>query len=229
MKLQRAGSVLLLLAALAQGQDRNNNVREKESVVREPALREELLEMEKEDLDIRSSVIKEFAAKGIPFGGSKPITDPALVKAFMERTRKMNEVDKKHRLRLKEIVKKYGWPGKSLVGKDGAHAAWLLAQHSERDLAFQKRCLKLMKAAPKGEVEGQDIAYLTDCLLIAQKKKQLYGTQLQVTGGTFKPRPIEDEANVDRRRAAMGMSSLAEYLDIARAEYERSAKKNDKQ
>jgi hypothetical protein len=227
MKLQLAGSLLVLFAALAQGQERNN-VRENESVVREPALREELLDMEKEDLDIRSSVIKELGAKGIPFGGSKPISDPAMVKAFLEPTRKMNEVDKKHRTRLKEIVKKYGWPGKSLVGKDGAHAAWLMAQHSERDLAFQKRCLKLMKAAPKGEVEPQDIAYLADCLLIAEKKKQLYGTQLQVKGGTFKARPIEDEANVDKRRAAMGMSSLAEYLEIAQAEYDRSAKKNEK-
>jgi hypothetical protein len=228
MKLQLAGSLFLLLAALAGAQGRNDQGREKEPAVREPALRAELLDMEKEDLDIRNSVIKEFAAKGMPFGGSKPITDPAMVKAFLEPTRKMNEVDKKHRMRLKEIVKKYGWPGKSLVGKDGAHAAWLLAQHSERDLAFQKRCLKLMKAAPKGEVEGQDIAYLTDSLLIAERKKQLYGTQLQVKGGTFKPRPIEDEANVDKRRAAMGMSSLAEYLEIAQAEYDRSAKKNEK-
>src|SRR5207253_96399 len=136
-----------------------------------------------------------------------------------------NEMDNKHRTRLKEIVKKYGWPGKSLVGQDGAHAAWLLVQHADRDLAFQKRCLKLMKAAPKGEVELQNIAYLTDCLLVADKKKQLYGTQLRLKGNTFQPRPIEDAANVDKRRAEMGMTSLAEYLESAQAEYDRSAGK----
>jgi hypothetical protein len=223
MKLQVAAPILLLAAVLAHGQDENKKQQAKEPAIREPALREELLAMEQEDVELRNSVIKDLGEKGIPFGGSKPITDPALVKAFMEPTRKLNELEQKHRTRLKEIVKRHGWPGASVAGKDGAHAAWLLVQHAERDLPFQKRCLKLMKAAAKGEVDSQDIAYLTDRVLVADKKKQLYGTQLQVKRGSFKPRPIEDEANVDKRRAEMGMSSLAEYLRIAQAEYDKSA------
>ena len=225
MNRKTASAILLLFAAFAHGQDENKKGQDRGAALKEPAIREELLAMEKEDVEIRNSVIKELGEKSIPFGGSGPISDPAMVKAFLEPTRKMNEVDQKHRKRLKEIVKKYGWPGKSLAGTDGAHAAWLMVQHAERYLAFQKRCLKLMKSAPKGEVELQDIAYLTDRLLVAEKKKQLYGTQLQVKGSAFKPRPIEDEPNVDKRRAEMGMSSLAEYLEIAQAEYDKSAGK----
>jgi hypothetical protein len=45
---------------------------------------------------------------------------------------------------LKEVVAEVGWPGQSMVGEDGAHAAWLLAQHADQDPAFQRRCLELL-------------------------------------------------------------------------------------
>jgi hypothetical protein len=227
MRLRTLALVLLLFAASAYGQDQSKRRQAKEPAIEEPALREELLAMEKEDVEMRNSVIKQLGEKGVPFGGSKPITDPALVRELMEPNRKLNEMDLKHRTRLKEIMKKHGWPGRSLVGKDGAHAAWLVVQFADRDLAFQKRCLKLMKAAPKGEVDLQDVAYLTDCVLIAEKKKQLYGTQLQVVKGMFKPRPIQDPAKVDKRRAEMGMAPLAEYLETAQGVYDRSAEKKN--
>jgi hypothetical protein len=38
---------------------------------------------------------------------------------------------------LKEVLAEVGWPGQSMVGEDGAHAAWLLAQHADQDPAFQ--------------------------------------------------------------------------------------------
>ena len=38
-------------------------------------------------------------------------------------------VVKAHTARLRAIVSEYGWPGRSLVGEDGADAAWLLLQH----------------------------------------------------------------------------------------------------
>jgi hypothetical protein len=213
--------VCLLLASSVQGQDPDKKGQDKEPAAKEPCLRQELLAMEKEDQQVRTAVLKALGEKGISPGDAKPITDPALLKIFLEQTGKMAAVDQKNRARLKEVVDKHGWPGKSLVGKDGAHAAWLLVQHADADLAFQKRYLELMKAAPKGDVQPEDIAYLTDRVLVAEKKKQVYGTQLQGQGGTFKPHPIEDEANVDKRRAEVGLPPLAEYLKTAQAEYDK--------
>jgi hypothetical protein len=212
--------VLLMLATSAQGREPDKQRQDKEPAAHQPSLRRELLAMEKEDQQVRTSVLKALGEKGISLGNNQPITDPALLKVFLEQTQKMAAVDQKNRARLKEMVEKHGWPGKALVGKDGAHAAWLLVQHADGDLDFQKRCLKLMKAAPPGDVEAQDIAYLTDRTLVAQKKKQVYGTQLLQQGSTFKPQPIQDEANVDKRRAEVGLPPLAEYLKSTQAYYE---------
>jgi hypothetical protein len=217
--------ICLLLTASAHGQDSDKNGPVQETAAKEPALRKELLAMEKEDQDIRVAVIQALGEKGISLGDDKPITDPALLKIFLEQSGKMAAADQKSRDRLQRIVDKHGWPGRSLVGKDGAHAAWLLAQHADADLAFQKRCLGLMKAAPHGEVEPRDIAYLTDRVLVGEKKKQLYGTQLLRQGGKFVAQPIEDEANADKRRADVGLPPLAEYLKTAQAEYDKVLEK----
>lgn len=38
--------------------------------------------------------------------------------------------DRDNAARLREILAEHGWPGHGLVGRAGAHAAWLLAQHA---------------------------------------------------------------------------------------------------
>ena len=48
---------------------------------------------------------------------------------------------------LKNLIHSRGWPGASLAGTDGAHAAWLLVQHADTDPKFQRHCLILLRAA----------------------------------------------------------------------------------
>jgi hypothetical protein len=76
-----------------------------------------------------------------------------------------------------------------------------------------------MAKLPAGEVLQSNLAYLTDRVLLAEGKKQQYGTQVTVVDGKWAPRPLEDEANVDKRRAAAGLSPLAEYLKLIEREY----------
>lgn len=116
---------------------------------------------------------------------------------------------------LRQVVADVGWPGKSLVAEDGAHAAWLLAQHADRDPAFQRRCLDLLTAAvERGEATAVEQAYLTDRVLLAEGKPQEYGTQAIARDGRFQPRKLRDPDRVDERRASVGLGSLAEYLAI---------------
>lgn len=123
----------------------------------------------------------------------------------------IQRIDRENRQELQAMIGQFGWPGRALVGETGAHAAWLVAQHADDDPAFQKQCLKLMEAMPDGEVSRQDLAYLTDRVLLASGKKQRYGTQFQQVGRRFLPQPMEDIKKVDARRRKIGLPPLAQY------------------
>ena len=158
-----------------------------EKTIADPELRRELLALVEKDQAARSAITSP--------------TDTANIEL-------MREVDRSSTARMKEAVAKHGWPGKSIVGVDGANAAWLLVQHADADLAFQKECLGKMEPLVKtGEVTGKDYAYLFDRVAVAEGRAQRYGTQL--SGDDFAP--IEDPANVDARRKSVGLPTLAEY------------------
>lgn len=122
---------------------------------------------------------------------------------------------------LKAVVAERGWPAASRVGERGAHDAWLLAQHADRDRAFQREVLALMETAvAEGEASGSDFAYLTDRVRLGAGELQVYGTQYTVVDGDPVTLRLEDPGSVDARRASVGLAPLAEYLD----EYRRHMK-----
>jgi hypothetical protein len=182
--------------ALSQG---SKGDEPKASAVKDPALREELLRRMKVDQSARHALI-ELSKK------AKPDLDEQL-----KLTEQLNKIDDENTAWLKGIVEKQGWPTITQAGNDGAGAAWLLVQHADLKPQFQRQCLDLMNKLPKNEMNGKNLAYLTDRVLLAEGKKQLYGTQFTQVDGRWKPRPLEDEANVDKRRAEAGLSTLAEY------------------
>jgi ADP-ribose pyrophosphatase YjhB (NUDIX family) len=126
----------------------------------------------------------------------------------------ISETDRRNTARVREIIAAHGWPGRTLVGEDGAHAAWLLVQHADHDPEFQRTCLALLAAAVEaGEATAVDHAYLTDRVAVGEDRPQRYGTQFQREGDRFVPAPIADAAQVDERRAALGLPSLADYAE----------------
>lgn len=52
-----------------------------------------------------------------------------------------------HGDRLAAIMDEYGWPTAEVVGEEAARAAWLVAQHADRQLDVQRRALELMGQA----------------------------------------------------------------------------------
>lgn len=123
-------------------------------------------------------------------------------------------IDRDHTNRLAQIVAQRGWPGREVVGDDGARAAWLLAQHADQDISLQQRFLDLLRAAVlAGQADQIDLAYLTDRVAVHRGIAQLYGTQLtRDDSGSLVPEPISDPDQVDRRRAAIGLPPMAQYL-----------------
>ncbi len=128
-------------------------------------------------------------------------------KKFKKLTDQLLATDIKNTERMKVIIIEYGWPTYDMIGKKAANNAWLLVQHADRDPLFQIKCLPMLKkAADEGQADLVTYAYLYDRVQIAKGDKQLYATQSTTNNGITKGyfQPIEDEANVQNRRAEMG-------------------------
>lgn len=203
----------------------SEQAREAESTadVTEPELRDELLEMMEVDQAARRKMIAAMNQARTE-GGQEPGGPLRFTGEANRAFKKVIQVDAASRKRMKEIIAKYGWPGKSMVGEKGAHAAWILVQHADKDVEFQTECLKLMTEAPAGEVSGKDVAYLTDRMLMNSGQKQRYGTQLD---GDYKPLPVEDPEKLDQRRAEVGLNPIAEYIQQVRDSYENASEEED--
>jgi hypothetical protein len=129
-----------------------------------------------------------------------------------------HDLDRAHTERLRAIVDEIGWPSRSSVGDVAEHAAWLLAQHANHDVAFQKRCLELMREQPASEVCRQHLAYLEDRIATNEGRPQRFGTQLRGAPRTgFEPAELADPEHVDELRASFGLEPLADYLRGAAA------------
>lgn len=161
-------------------------------------LRKELLEMEKKDQEVRFYIDEEVKKIQKP---SQKLWD------------KVWEVDSKNTIRLQEIIKEFGWPTFSLVGKDGARAAWLIVQHASHESEFQEFCLELLEEAMlNGEAEKNNYAYLLDRILMNNDEPQVFGTQFQVLeSGDVVSYKIEDFEGLEERRKKYNLEPFETY------------------
>ncbi|HEX6971666.1 MAG TPA: DUF6624 domain-containing protein [Limnochordia bacterium] len=155
------------------------------------ALRRELLEMRKSQLDARRA------------GSSGAV----------------REIDRRNVERLKAIIAEHGWPGRSLVGEDGSFAAWWIAQHASFDRPFQALCLERLKeAVAANEAEMRLYAYLEDAVRVGGGEPQRFGTQFRYESDyQVVVEPLEDPDAVDARRQEAGLEPLRQYLSSALA------------
>ncbi|SHI67772.1 hypothetical protein SAMN02745146_1363 [Hymenobacter daecheongensis DSM 21074] len=122
----------------------------------------------------------------------------------------------RHQPVLEAILKKYGYPGFKQVGEKSAGNFFLLVQHADAHPEFQRQVLQRMRKEVKAKnASPRSYAYLTDRVAEATNQPQEYGTQVIYTGpgiGKAAPRSLRDPKNVNKRRAALGMETLEEYL-----------------
>lgn len=162
-------------------------------------LKAKLVAMAEHDLQVRA----ELVASGELFGGYN---------------KKMAAIHRENAESLDRIIDEYGWPGGSLVGSDGAEAAWLILQHSIGSPKFQRKCLPVLKEAVKsGEVPAVHAASLEDRIRVFEERPQRYGTSFDWDGsGNLNPHPIEDPERVDEIRASVGLGPMAEKIQEMR-------------
>ena len=117
--------------------------------------------------------------------------------------------------RCREIFETYGLPTPERVGEDAAGDFWVLVQHDDRHPDFQASVLKAIQALPEGTFDSREEALLVDRVRINTGRLQVYGSQTDYdmeTGRAF-PKPLEDPAEVDARRAAVGLDPLWVYMN----------------
>jgi len=132
----------------------------------------------------------------------------------------MHVVDSINIAKVRAILDTYGWLGIDEIGEKANMALFLVIQRS--DSLTQVTYLPMMQKAVKdGKAKAIDLAHLEDRILTRQGKPQLYGTQLRrsSTTGHLELFPIQDERNVNKRRAEVGLRPLEEAVRMLGIDY----------
>jgi len=200
--LMKACPGLAAWAATHPHHDDEADERDAGRTLADPALRAELDRRASLDQDARNALIADEGK------------DPTLSDRLMA-------VDADNLAWLKDVVKRHGFPTVPAVGEQGVSNAWLLAQHADRDPAFQTTVLELLQPRlADGSVRKSDVAMLTDRVLRAQGKPQRYGTQFDsADDGSLVQGVTEDPEHVEQRRAAMDLMPLPTYRCVLQASY----------
>ncbi len=153
------------------------------------ALRTELIAMLQEDqavLDARSITVEEF-----------------------------NDISARHVQQLEEMIDRFGWPTISMVGAEASGSAFIIVQHADGDLEFQKRTLALIEPlAARGEIFPANYAYLYDRIARNENRPQRFGTQGRcMDDGSWEPFPLEEPKRLEELRAEYGLEPFEEYKE----------------
>lgn len=123
--------------------------------------------------------------------------------------REQGPVDARLIRQVDSLVAIHGYLGKSKVGEYHKSVMFLVIQHNPDE----KYLPMLTAAADKGELYWSSVALLVDRVKTEKGEPQVYGSQSQVWfDGRKQLYPIEDEPNVNVRRAKIGMVPLEVYL-----------------
>lgn len=172
------------------------------SVSANEALRNELLEMGRRDQEVRGRMIAIMPTIDLsaPTDEWRAIVD------------EMSSVDRENMRRLVEIVLEFGWPGRSLVGREASQAAETMLQHAELE-QLKELVPFLKRAVDGGEASPPQLAMAEDQIRVEEGRDQIYGTEVtQGPDGIPRLHPLEDPESVDERRQRVGLPPLDEYL-----------------
>jgi TonB family protein len=123
--------------------------------------------------------------------------------------KQQDQIDRVLSRQVDSLIARYGYPGRSLVGEYLKSTAFLVIQHNPDE----KYLPLLTAAADKKELAWSSLALLIDRLKTHRGEPQVYGSQFGGRAdGHYLLQPIEDEPNVNVRRAKIGLPPLEEYL-----------------
>lgn len=128
----------------------------------------------------------------------------------------VNKQDSINLVKVENIVSKFGYPGKTLVGEPTNEAVWYVIQHSKK---IPQYFSLIQKAGQENEISYTKVAKMEDRLLMYEGKEQIYGTQgagRRIINESGKEEffnfiwPIKDPKKVNELRKNAGFSETVE-------------------
>ena len=117
--------------------------------------------------------------------------------------------------KISAILDKSGWPEKEIIGERGNRTICNVIQHAENDIRI--KYLPMMKQAVLDkQLNPQLLVRAEDRIATERGDPQIYGGQMKFYPETksFNVWPVFDPVNIDKRRAAIGLGPIAEFLKI---------------
>jgi hypothetical protein len=122
-------------------------------------------------------------------------------------------IDRRHTERLKALLSGRAWFTPEEVGQRAADGAFHIVNHSA-DLDFQKEALAKMEPLVAQGRAPSGYPNLYDRIAEQEGRPQRYATQRArcVEGRHAMPDNVEDPAGLEKRRAALGLQTMPDYL-----------------
>jgi hypothetical protein len=128
-------------------------------------------------------------------------------------SRSVDAIDTSNLAWLRKLIAEKSFPTAAQVGNEGVHLAWVLLQHADQDPKLQSELLPVLEQRfSAGELPANDLARITDRVLVAGGKPQRYGTQFDWFSGDFKLPEPSRLAQIDAERSRVGLMPLADYV-----------------
>jgi len=124
----------------------------------------------------------------------------------------LTEAQKNSKSSICSMLETNDWPTRASIGEDGMNALLYLIGRT-LTLRMQLQLYPIVAASfEKGEIGGSEtLASYVDRLRVAIGRKQRYGTQVTIRDGFLVQAPIEQAADVDKRREMMKLVPLRQY------------------
>lgn len=135
-----------------------------------------------------------------------------LVERIAQRT---EEVDAEHTEELRDYLEDHPWPCRETVGPVADDAAFLLVQHADDDLGFQREVLgELEDLADENRTDPENFAFLYDRVAINEGNPQRFGTQGDCTEDGWQMNDVEEPDSLDERRAEVELMPIDSYRQL---------------
>mgnify|MGYP005846464251 CR=1 FL=1 len=176
-------------------------------------LQKELLEIREKDQKYRGNLNKYLQNPVLIDSLSKSlgVSKQNLGQALWAEQMKLDSLNLQ---RVTEIIRKRGYPGRSLVGNEAGSAAFLVLQHAPAD-TLKKYYPNVQNAAGQNELPKRHAAMMQDRLLMYEGNEQIYGTQVrrfQMDDGSRLSVvwPVKDPGKVNELRREAGFDLTVE-------------------